>query len=57
MTRFAIAAAALSISGVTAFAHDGAHLHPHGIETGWALMAVIAALVARWHLCLVEALR
>jgi hypothetical protein len=52
MTRIAIAAAALSISGVTAFAHDGAHLHPHGVETGWALMAVIAALVASGTLAL-----
>lgn len=46
MTRFAIAAAVLSISSATGFAHDGAHLHPHGIEAGWALMAAAAALVA-----------
>jgi hypothetical protein len=26
---------------VTAFAHDGSHFHPHGIEYGWIIAAAI----------------
>ena len=39
MTR--MLAPVFTVLAVPALAHDGLHLHPHGIEYGW----VIAALV------------
>ncbi|WP_205523935.1 hypothetical protein [Oceanomicrobium pacificus] len=29
-----------ALSPSIAFAHEGAHLHPHGIDAGWALLSV-----------------
>lgn len=34
-------APALSFIALPAFAHDGFHPHPHGIEHGWLLAAFI----------------
>jgi hypothetical protein len=37
----------------TAFAHDGSHFHPHGIEYGWIVAAAIGLgagyVLARWR--------
>ncbi len=46
MNRIAIAAAAICATAAPAFAHDGAHLHPHGLEAGWGLLAAALALAA-----------
>jgi len=37
MRPFAILAPILLAA--PAFAHEGAHLHPHGIDAGWAFLA------------------
>ncbi|MEE4237157.1 MAG: peptidase M23 [Anderseniella sp.] len=48
MTRLMIAAAA-SLFATPALAHDGAHLHPHGTELVWSLLAMgLAAACAVW---------
>ncbi len=38
-------ATALTLAATSAFAHDGAHMHPHGMESTWgyALVALIAS--------------
>ncbi|MDX1717717.1 MAG: peptidase M23 [Anderseniella sp.] len=46
MTRLAAAITALALTSLPAIAHDGVHLHPHGIEAGWTMLAIVAALVA-----------
>jgi hypothetical protein len=48
MTRILIAATALLAS--PAGAHDGLHLHPHGIEQVWVVFAAagVAAGYAAW---------
>ncbi len=35
----------LTLTATSAFAHDGAHMHPHGMESAWgyALVALLAA--------------
>jgi hypothetical protein len=30
--------------GTPALAHDGLHLHPHGVEYGWIIACVLGAL-------------
>ncbi len=32
---------ALILAGAPAFAHDGPHFHPHGIEFGWLAAAAV----------------
>ncbi|MEY4982897.1 MAG: hypothetical protein RIR62_1163 [Pseudomonadota bacterium] len=42
---------ALILSATPALAHDGLHFHPHGIEFGWlvaALLAVVAGGALVW---------
>ena len=45
MTRLAFAAAAI-LTVTPALAHDGPHLHPHGLEAGWGILAAALALAA-----------
>ncbi len=37
-------AAAISLTATSAIAHEGAHMHPHGMESAWgyALVALLA---------------
>jgi hypothetical protein len=46
MNRIIVAAAAMCATAAPALAHDGAHLHPHGLEAGWALLAAALAFAA-----------
>ncbi len=47
-----IATIAAVLAASPALAHDGLHLHPHGIDGAWALLAgTIAAVVAGAVLC------
>jgi len=46
MNRLIAAATILSVTAAPALAHDGAHLHPHGLEAGWGLLAAALALTA-----------
>ncbi len=46
MNRIIAAAAAMCATAAPALAHDGAHLHPHGLEAGWGLLAAALALAA-----------
>jgi hypothetical protein len=53
MTRLALAASAALIA-TPALAHDGPHLHPHGLEAGWGILAAALALatlggIALWR--------
>jgi hypothetical protein len=34
------------LAGAPALAHEGAHLHPHGIDAGWAFLAGTALTAA-----------
>lgn len=42
-----VLATALALAAVPAMAHDGAHMHPHGLESVWlyALVALVASAV------------
>lgn len=44
MTKLATTMAALMGTTGAALAHGGAHLHPHGSDTAWALVAGVTAL-------------
>ncbi len=43
----------LTITPLASFAHDGGHLHPHGIEYGWIIAAALGLgagyALARWR--------
>jgi hypothetical protein len=43
MKRIIFAAAAMCATAAPVFSLDGAHLHPHGLEAGWALLAAALA--------------
>ena len=45
MTRLALAVSGLFFA-TPALAHDGPHLHPHGLEAGWGILAAALALAA-----------
>lgn len=50
MTRLMIAVTA-SLFATPVLAHDGPHLHPHGAELAWSLLAMgLAAACAAWLL-------
>jgi hypothetical protein len=47
-----ILAPTLAVTALPAFAHDGFHPHPHGIELGWviaALVGVAAGYALSWY--------
>ena len=46
MNRFIPAATVIALATVPALAHDGPHLHPHGLEAGWGLLAAALAIAA-----------
>ena len=44
MKRLLITAASvLALTAAPAFAHEGFHFHPHGVQFGWLVAAVIGA--------------
>ena len=45
MTRLALAVSAAFLA-TPALARDGPHLHPHGLEAGWGILAAALALAA-----------
>lgn len=53
MTKLATTMAALIGTTGTAFAHGGAHLHPHGSDTAWGLVLGVSALALAGVLALV----
>lgn len=41
MARILAPTFAFAFAALPAFAHDGFHPHPHGIELGWVIAALI----------------
>ena len=45
MKRLLITAASvLALTAAPAFAHEGFHFHPHGVQFGWLVAAVIGGV-------------